>query len=133
MPNWCNNSLYITGDKESIQQFYDDNRTEECDLQFKKSVPSTEHTCESQVKAWGTKWDISECCSDMCERSISYSFDTAWSPPENWLSSIARLYPDLSFNLEYRETGVGFQGVITAKGDDFNHEEQEFIPDEEDE
>jgi len=133
MPNWCSNSLTVHGCKESIQQFYDDNRTEETELQFQKSVPAVEETTKEQSEAWGTKWDLEDCGCYKDEQSISYSFDSAWSPPENWLKSVAQLYPDLTFELEYRETGNCFQGIITAQGDGFKNEQQEFIPDEDDE
>jgi hypothetical protein len=64
---------------------------------------------------WGTKWDAYE---TYCEKSIKelfYTFDTAWSPPVNWLEKVSKKYPKLRFTLEYREGGAGFEGAAIAE------------------
>lgn len=61
------------------------------------------------VKNWGTKWDA---CEDYCNRNsdnlLSYSFNTAWSPPIPFVESLAKQFPHLEILLSYEEeTGWG--------------------------
>ena len=72
-----------------------------------------------RLSNWGTKWDA--CEPYINNNDINYfsvSFDTAWGPPINWLDNIAMDYPDLSFELEYEESGMGFGGTFTIQGND---------------
>lgn len=70
-----------------------------------------------QVAHWGTKWDVNATLQKATERSLSYFFDSAWSPPsEDWLTEASRQFPTLQFRLEYNEPGEGFSGVMKAKG-----------------
>ena len=49
----------------------------------------------------------SECCE-----SISFGFDTAWSPPMAWLKMAVSLFPELEFKLHYEESGGFFAGDV---------------------
>jgi Ferredoxin-like domain in Api92-like protein len=70
------------------------------------------------VKNWGTKWDLGDETYFECRKNDDgnstalYTFETAWAPPESWLSMIAEMYPQLSIKLEYVEEGMGFSGHI---------------------
>ena len=44
-------------------------------------------------------------------------FETAWSPPENWLKFVALMYPTLTFELRYGESGDNFSGYIVIQND----------------
>ena len=62
---------------------------------------------------WGTKWDVDaeeDDCDD--EERISLGFDSAWSPPREWLMKVAQDYPSLKFLLEYEEGGCAFKGTL---------------------
>ena len=48
---------------------------------------------------------------------VQYSFDTAWSPPEIWVKTVAPLFPDCVFTLSYIEEGCDFQGCLLLKGE----------------
>ena len=68
---------------------------------------------------WGTKWDIYECEVDSDRTSesdsfnyIYYRFDTAWSPPKEFLINICEKYPLLNFRLHYAEGGCDFEGDL---------------------
>lgn len=83
------------------------------------------------IDNWGTKWDIyyDEIGLDDMNWSpdgseISFSFDTAWSPPVPWFYRITELFPTLSFTLEYAESGCWFGGRVTYE--DGQLEEHEF-------
>ena len=69
-------------------------------------------------KNWGTKWDA--CESNICHNDIDYfavSFESAWSPPVNWINNIMQDFPGLCFTLEYEESGMGYGGILSAQHD----------------
>lgn len=68
---------------------------------------------------WGTKWDVSSQDMDSDANSqnneltyVSYRFDTAWSPPTEFLKNIYEKYPLLNFRLNYSEEGADFEGDL---------------------
>lgn len=67
-----------------------------------------------QIRNWGTKWDIYNDAAEpefMNGEAVLY-FDTAWAPPEGWLETVAPMFPDLFFCLEYNEPGMCFAGRV---------------------
>lgn len=80
-----------------------------------------------QIKYWGTKWDVYddvtydksqlENTRDTDQVHITYYFDTAWSPPANWLKKVAKDFPDLEFTLLYAEPGCNFAGKLKIQGE----------------
>ena len=70
------------------------------------------------VSHWGTKWDVEEMHDATLEGGLAeYTFDTAWSPPIEWLEKVARDWAELEFVLVYCELGCAFAGRYTIKGD----------------
>jgi hypothetical protein len=65
-----------------------------------------------RVNYWGTKWDVDIDIATSDDDFIHITFDSAWSPPVQWLYKVAQDYPNLDFKLEYEESGVGFKGVL---------------------
>lgn len=65
---------------------------------------------------WGTKWDVDiefrE--EDSGDEDLFISFDSAWSPPCNWVLKVSKDFPNLKFVLEYEESGCCFKGVTTC-------------------
>ena len=60
---------------------------------------------------WGTKWgayDVTEW--NVFENEATVSFNTAWSPPTEFLINASKLYPDLQFKNTYCDEGGGFLG-----------------------
>lgn len=65
---------------------------------------------------WGTKWDLGECMADRINRNtLIYCFDTAWSPPGPVIEAMGKMFPALSFKLEYWESGCCFQGELVVQ------------------
>lgn len=69
------------------------------------------------VKYWGTKWNASEPCVYEDGNKLSYTFQTAWSPPEPVVIALAKQFPKLELTLKYWETGMGYRGILKVKGD----------------
>jgi hypothetical protein len=71
---------------------------------------------EWTIKHWGTKWDASDPEIELeGKQTIGYRFETAWSPPIEWLQHAQTKFPKLNFRLEYREPGMGFEGVAETQ------------------
>ena len=66
------------------------------------------------IANWGTKWDASD--PDVCDNGdgLIYHFDTAWSPPIQWLEYVSKKFPTLEFKMKYEEEGMGFMGCARA-------------------
>jgi len=107
-------------------------------LDFSYSCPFPDHECRENdqgwfdwcISNWGTKWGAYDIYPEtfpdvlaICEGGgddtlLPYQFDTAWAPPLEWLANISPKYPDLTFTLEYYESGCDFMGVFSIKDGD---------------
>jgi len=75
------------------------------------------------VDNWSTKWDICEVDEDYMEKSadgktVTFSFDTAWSPPTEWYDNIS----GFDINAYYYEPGMGFCGNWNSEDGDHYYE-----------
>jgi len=79
-----------------------------------------------QIGNWGTKWNAYDIMPETFPQvlkeieetdGLTYSFDTAWSPPVEWMLEAAKKYPHLTFTLTYEEPGMCFAGYFKTKGD----------------
>ena len=73
-----------------------------------------------RLSKWGTKWDLaspalSDSKEDKNKLKVTYTFDTAWSPPINAFEKISKDFPELKFNLKYSEEGMEFCGQVFYK------------------
>jgi len=131
-PNWCNDTLYIKGDKGQIALFKEIIREynelqelgdpEEPPRPFSIDIfyPMPEKVGEDwyawRCAHWGTKWDVS--VPELLEESettLKYRFDTAWSPPCAAIVTISQQFPKLTFEIEYSEPGMCFEGTFVAR------------------
>ena len=80
-----------------------------------KYVEPSQAWWDWRVQHWGTKWDVEATLEDdTSEDYLEYYFDSAWSPPTEWLQKVAKDFPELEFRLHYEESGVGFTGITKA-------------------
>ncbi len=128
MPNWCSNTLRVWGDPVQLADFRVKSKpVEDGELSFAGTFPTPSEEEKNWYSwcclNWGTKWDACESMvTELEEDSITYVFDSAWTPPSAWLSHIAPQFPLLRFELTYRESGVGFAGRTYAHGEVFDDE-----------
>lgn len=129
MPNWCNNNITISGDEGTIRtltavlkSLKTDNEEQSSDV-FKSLIGLPQHMSDGDYKEkwydtniewFGTKWDISysEDMFNFSKDEISFSCETAWSPPIPFLQHLCEMYK-VNANLFYSEGGVGFSGEST--------------------
>ena len=77
---------------------------------------------EWKVANWGTKWDVgdTDLTEDDCPiegNSITFFFDSAWSPPISAMAAFEELY--FNVQLSYHEPGMAFCGYFsTEEGDE---------------
>jgi len=133
MPNWCNNYIVISGEKDNMKPIYDffnDNNTREnhtClvmnslvphDEEYRSIEESGAFLLNPQVNFYGTKWDfdISEAnLGDITEERITLSPSTAWSPPSEFCRRLTKLH-NVHIELNFEECGVGFVGQEEFEG-----------------
>jgi hypothetical protein len=148
MPNWCSNTLELSGDKEVIKKITDwhkdrqSGKTDDVGL-FSLFYPTPKELATTtypnpepnedlikkfgssnwydfQTTNWGTKWDANEVCMAVeSENGIRLSFDTAWAPPIAFYEKLSRDYPELNISASYYESGCDFCGTFES---DFGEE-----------
>lgn len=88
----------------------------------------TDNWYDWNIANWGTKWDCSSSEQGYQTDEESYfavNFDSAWSPPTNWLVKVIADYPKLNFKLIYSETGCWFAGVAFSNDGGMDEEQGE--------
>lgn len=131
MPNWCTNRLEVYGPAEELSRFTAESEVDE-QIDFNLLVPVPDNVAgqEGEVvwrkKNWGCQ------CSAIVSNQeilrgpdqITYTFDTAWTPPIKWVDTVSAMYPKLSFDLAYHELAGFFAGSICFRdGDLYSIEE----------
>ena len=142
MPNWCNNTITITGPEQKIRALWELANQKDGGL-LSAMVPSPQELGETtapntdsderqaelvekygfdnwydwQVNNWGTKWDVSteglELSDDGTE--ITGWFDSAWSPPVSAYEFYGKANPDVKIEAIYHEPGMAYVGACTVE------------------
>jgi len=134
MPNWCNNKLAVYGPEADVKRFkekaighspwHTDDKPNVLNLHSLVPIPQPviaagyeEAGYDWERANWGCKWGACHAeLADEWEGHLTYLFDTAWSPPMEFLAKLAPQWP-LIFLLDYEEMGMGFKGICKVKGD----------------
>ena len=145
MPNWCENEFVIAAKKDNtgIDTLYQYLNTDEGF--FEKLIPTPKELLDLgspnldetkslemmskygsadwywwRVDNWGTKWDLGsitnvELRTEDENRFITFSCDTAWSPPEKGFQKVSAMpaFKNIYFYAQYREPGMGFEGFFS--------------------
>ena len=152
MPNWCDNQVTITGPNkiiDKIEKIANEDKDSGGLLQFMYPMPQElKNTTadgsdnKEMIKKygysdwygwacdnWGTKWDISEFYGvDRNGDTISFSFQSAWSPPTGAYENFISENSECSLKSYYYEGGCDFMGVWD-NGDDQCYTISETAPD----
>jgi len=133
MPNYCNNTLELSGNNHDLNDFWNKNKVFSQDeenssfLSFDNSISLPLHQKENwynwHIANWGTKWDACQCSISedisieenlpkKC-KTFFYYFDTAWTPPVEWVNKVSTIFPNIQFTITYEETGCDFWGKET--------------------
>jgi hypothetical protein len=144
MPNWCNNTFKVSGEKEDIDKFekFLEEKNGKGWFDFFAPCPeelknvgevSVHHTNEEliakyghsdwyswSVENWGTKWNCDAQDWNRNENEISFWFDSAWGPPTELYHLIEDNF-DMTVAASYNEEGMQFVGEFIG-GDNFTYE-----------
>lgn len=135
MPNWCYNSVTITGDTDKVTSLGNRLKIISKDDEmktgmFKSLIGISENVSvqeyndggwyNANIDNWGTKWDV-DVDEHMCtiqSDCIVLNFESAWSPPVAAFKKIAQRYGVL-VEMYYEEAGSDFCGktFIDEEGD----------------
>tara|TARA_B100000497_G_scaffold113843_1_gene135974 strand:+ start:252 stop:794 length:543 start_codon:yes stop_codon:yes gene_type:complete len=136
MPNWCNNSIRIKGDYDTLVQLKPVVDSGEGFLQAIKPMPKelegttapsdTPNWYDWCNENWGTKWDP-EVHLEFQDNGdgtaeITGWFDTAWAPPIDAISTLADDWDSCYIELVYHESGMCFIGCWDSEGADDYYE-----------
>lgn len=136
MPNWCENSLQVTGPERVLAAWVTrvkSNLGSEIGLFETFCVPAynedKSNWYNAHCAAWDTKWDvpINELQMQVSDELVGMLFDTAWSPPLGWMNTMSRDWPSLTFALAFEEGGMCFMGYIIMRDGDSYEAENETI------
>ena len=126
MPNWVTNIIEVDGEKEIINQMFENVKSDKTLFDFNKikEMPKSEELnwYDWSVNNWGTKWNTD---SDVSISGNVVVFDTAWSTPFYVLSELSNQYPTLSFIINYADEDIGSNcGMYKLQGGDTLEEEK---------
>ena len=151
MPNWCSNTITITGDKKIISGIT--RLIESIKKTEGEEPPGVFHTLigrdssitkekydngdwyQSNIDRYGCKWDVSydDCCFTFDEESISLHPDTAWSPPIEFCKLMVKEYKSIKVHIFYSEGGNDFcgqcdiyldeDGMVCCEEEDYGYSE----------
>ena len=129
MPNWCNNSVTISGPTETIRRVWENTTNSENDqslLQAMAPMPdelvgtkapdeNAKNWYSWRVNNWNTKWDVSDEGLEFTDNgdgtaTIEGWFDSAWSPPVGAYEQFLKNTNDCSVEASYYESGLDFGG-----------------------
>ena len=133
MPNWTYNRLTVEGEPADVQVFIEAVRGEEAEgngspdvLSFERHLPTPADALADRGSPeerrfpdwfkwrrehWGTKWDAHwPRVVDLKDGSVTYSFATAWRPPDAWLEFVSAMHIELTFRHEFCEEMAHFAG-----------------------
>lgn len=153
MPNWVYNRLKLTGLAADVGAFVERVRSSPSEpdgeptvLDFERMIPVPEELRGNQetdpddphgfpkwrtwaVEHWGTKWNAwyPSLEGNPDDGEVTYSFQTAWTPPDKWLAKASTEFPTLEFRHEYVEEMGHFAGRGLWRAGDLI-EEQELEP-----
>jgi hypothetical protein len=136
MPNWCDNTLVVEGEREKLEEFAQKVTGEETLLDFGALVPVPRELAEESglesaelqrrygasnlldwcVQNWGTKWNAEYWDRVDVGKAFEYRFDTAWTPPVDWVKRVAGIFPELKFTLTWEEPSQEQAGTVVFGG-----------------
>jgi hypothetical protein len=128
MPNWCSNSITITGNVETIKTLWEATQTGDDERGLLNAIyPEPEDIGDEwygwRVEHWGTKWEVSSEGLEFADNgdgtaSISGWFDSAWAPPIGVYERFAEQFDSCVLEASYYEPGMDFAGFWSSENGD---------------
>ena len=154
MPNWCNNTITLTGPKAKITKIYEKAKEDNALLQQLYPMPTQlegttspapkegkvqplvdghDNWYDWRVDNWSTKWDVDMDGLELSDdgTTITGWFDSAWAPPIGAYEHFLINNEDCHISSLYYEGGMDFAGKwedfqdMTVTPGDFTADEME--------
>lgn len=141
MPNWCTNSIVITGEAPVIKQIADvineckDRKGLLFEALIGRDFAGTDKEYEEggwykhNIERFGTKWDVrideengNGCDASIGDDNIALNLWTAWSPPSSFCEHLTAKYP-VEIEMMFDESGCDFFGKETFAGGEMKNQE----------
>ena len=149
MPNWCSNSITISGPTETVKTLWDEASANwkagnygllDAMVPMPEALKDTTSPCESNAALesahgasnwyewaasnWGTKWDINDEGLEFTDHedgtaSIAGWFESAWAPPIEAYNKFLDDMDCCSIDATYEEGGMDFAGVYLDGNDEY--------------
>lgn len=145
MPNHCENELKIEGSLKDLKEFMEFAKSTAKVIDENQFIPYPKKYADLDkknpdnydgfnsggydwcIKNWGTKWGMYDCeleLENLEYEEITYSFNSAWSPPKPVILAMGKKFPTLRFELIYFEQGQQFNGIYKIEKGEVVEEEQ---------
>jgi len=126
MPSWCNNTITVSGQTETIKNLWEKANREGGGFLSALVPPpelQREEWYEWNVANWGTKWDVSTEGLEFVDNGdgtavIEGGFDSAWSPPTKAYQTFCYGLDSVYLDAWYEEGGYDFAGRWNSEGVD---------------
>jgi hypothetical protein len=139
MPNWCENTLTIRGNNETVKKFIESSvevdANQQIWLRLGKLVPAPDNENDDilgwrdwRITNWGCKWECEIYSMEIFEGFAILKFDSPWSPPYEWLKTVSsKFFPDLHFRMSFLEPGIWFCGAVDGENGWFTEYQGDII------
>jgi len=114
MPNYCWNTVTVTGTKEKIAEIA---KAAEAGAFLEYCAPVGEWDYGKCIETWGTKWEADIQDVNVDEDTIDLNFNTAWSPPIEAYEALLEQDGVDNVYATYIEEGCDFAGVYDSGND----------------
>ena len=117
MPNHCFNNISITGPSSELEKIWEGLSKYNGEYSILRSyapmpkeLENTTDWYEWAMDNWGSKWGDYDVDINFDETEISGLYCSAWGPCNEGILKVSALFPDLTFDVDYREDGMEFIG-----------------------
>lgn len=121
MPNWCGNTVTITGKRSTVQRVRNYVHLDDQPFSLEAIDPTPEDKLLDdswypwRTSHWGTKWDVEAYFVDRIPigddmYNIIYIFDSAWGPPIGAIETLSKKFKTVEILITYDEPGNDFSG-----------------------
>jgi len=104
MPNWIENVVKITGEKEDLKNLIEKVKGKETSFSFESFCPNLQakpYHINWNIENWGTKWDAQDVSETFETNEIIFEFNTANSTPFEALNKLSTLFPNTTITCNY--------------------------------
>jgi len=115
MPNWCGNTMTITGEPDKVNKFIEDFTKEgfACVGDYPNIADENDTGWyEWRIANWSTKWNLSKDDIEILQNNpgiFSVFFYTAWRDPEGFIKKASNIY-GITIENRFEEPGMCFYG-----------------------